>query len=70
MQPMRLNLPSLDFWRAKALQVSSWKGHQLAPDRASIGVSIIYTVSAIDAVLTDPGPRTLVAFGKYWHSAL
>jgi hypothetical protein len=41
---------------------------QLAPVLGSIGVFIIYTVSQIDTVLTDPGRHTLVVFGKYWHS--
>jgi hypothetical protein len=70
MQPMHLDLPSLDFRRARALQVSLWRGHQLAPVPGSIGVFIIYTVSQIDTLLTDPGRHTLVAFCKYWHSAL
>jgi hypothetical protein len=62
-----LDLPSLDFRRARHCKCLRGEA-QLAPVLGSIGVFIIYTVSQIDTVLTDPGRHTLVVFGKFWHS--
>jgi hypothetical protein len=62
-----LDLPSLDFRRARHCKCLRGEA-QLAPVLGSIGVFIIYTVSQIDTVLTDPGRHTLVVFGKFSHS--